>query len=50
MATNDVAILRYKCNLKGSMEGKKFKPSYATEVWVNRGGKWMIVSYQETII
>jgi len=50
MATKDVAILRYKCNLKGSQQGKKFKPSYVTEVWVDRSGKWMIVSYQETII
>ena len=46
--TKDVAILRYKCDLKGSFEGKAFKPLYATEVWVNRGGKWQIVSYQET--
>jgi len=47
-ATKDVAILRYKCDLKGSFDGKPFKPVYATEVWVNRGGKWRIVSYQET--
>jgi hypothetical protein len=47
-ATKDVAILRYKCDLKGSFDGKPFKPVYATEVWVNRGGKWWIVSYQET--
>jgi Domain of unknown function (DUF4440) len=47
-ATKDVAILRYKCDLKGSFEGKPFKPVYATEVWVNRGGKWQIISYQET--
>jgi Domain of unknown function (DUF4440) len=47
-ATKDVAILRYKCDLKGSMEGKTFVPVYSTEVWVNRGGKWQIVSYQET--
>ncbi|HSB15735.1 MAG TPA: nuclear transport factor 2 family protein [Bryobacteraceae bacterium] len=46
--TKDVAILRYKCDLKGSFDGKLFKPVYATEVWVNRGGKWQIVSYQET--
>jgi len=46
--TKDVAILRYKCDLKGSFDGKPFKPIYATEVWVNRGGKWQIVSYQET--
>ena len=46
--TKDVAILRYKCDLKGSMDGKPFRPVYATEIWVNRGGKWQIVSYQET--
>jgi hypothetical protein len=46
--TKDVAILRYKCNLKGSYDGKPFAPVYATEVWVNRGGRWQIVSYQET--
>lgn len=46
--TKDVAILRYKCDLKGSYEGKEFGPVYATEVWVNRTGKWSIISYQET--
>ncbi|HUS10576.1 MAG TPA: nuclear transport factor 2 family protein [Pyrinomonadaceae bacterium] len=46
--TKDVAILRYKSDLKGSYEGKQFGPVYSTEVWVNRGGKWQIVSYQET--
>lgn len=46
--TKDVAILRYKSDLKGSFDGKTFRPVYATEVWVNRGGKWQIVSYQET--
>lgn len=48
MATKDVAILRYKCDLKGSFDGKPFRPVYATEVWVNRGGKWQGVSYSET--
>jgi Domain of unknown function (DUF4440) len=47
-ATKDMAILHYKCNLKGSFEGKHFKPIYATEVWANRGGKWQILSYAET--
>jgi hypothetical protein len=46
--TKDVAILRYKADLKGSYDGKPFGPVYATEVWVNRGGKWQILSYQET--
>ena len=48
--TKGVAILRYKCDLKGSYDGKPFGPVYATEVWVNRGGKWWITSYQETPI
>jgi hypothetical protein len=47
-ATKDVAILRYKCDLKGSFDGKPFKSVYASEVWVNRGGKWRIISYTET--
>lgn len=46
--TKDVAILRYKCDLKGSYDGKAFVPVRATEVWVNRGGKWQIISYTET--
>ena len=46
--TKDVAILTYKCALKGSYEGRPFKPVYATEVWVNRGGKWRIISYAES--
>lgn len=46
--TKDVAILRYKCDLKGSYDGKAFVPVHATEVWVNRGGKWQIISYTET--
>ena len=48
--TKDVAILRYKADLKGSYDGKPFGPAYATEVWVKRGGKWQIVSYQETSV
>jgi hypothetical protein len=46
--TKDVAILRYKADLKGSYDGKPFGPVHATEVWVNREGKWWIISYQET--
>ncbi len=49
MAAKNVAILRYKCNLRETFQGKPFNAQiYATEVWVNRGGKWQIVSYQET--
>ncbi len=49
MVTKDVAILRYKCDVKASFDGKPFNaPVYATEVWVKRGGGWQIVSYTET--
>ncbi len=47
-AAKDVVILRYTCDLKGSFDGKPFRPVYATEVWVNRRGKWQIISYSET--
>jgi hypothetical protein len=49
MAAKDTAIHRYKCSVKGSFDGKPFSnPVYVTEVWVKRGGRWQIVSYQET--
>jgi len=47
-AGKNVAILRYKNDLKGSFDGKAFKPVYSSEVWFNEGGKWRIVSYTET--
>jgi len=47
-AAKGVVILRYTCDLKGSFDGKPFRPVYATEVWVNRRGKWQIISYSET--
>jgi hypothetical protein len=50
MATKDVAILRYKIDLKGTFAGDPLKPAYVTEVWVNRPGGWRIVSYSETPI
>src|SRR5215813_14127932 len=50
MATKDVAILRYKWEAKATYDGKQLKPVFVTEVWVNREGKWQIVSYQETLL
>jgi hypothetical protein len=47
-AGSDVGILRYKADVKGSYEGTAFKPVYASEVWIKRGGKWRILSYTET--
>jgi len=45
---SDVGILRYKADVKGTYEGTAFKPVYASEVWVKRGGTWRILSYTET--
>ena|SRR5215510_596480 len=50
MATKDVAILRYKWEPKATFEGRQIKPVFVTEVWVNRDGKWQVVSYQETLL
>jgi hypothetical protein len=50
LAADNVAILRYKLDLKGTFDGKPLKPAYVTEVWVNRAGSWRIVSYAETPI
>ena len=48
----DAAIVRYKVMAKGSYKGKEFDPhwSRASAVWVNRGGKWQNLLYQETPI
>ena len=48
----DAAIVRYKVMAKGSYKGKEFDPnwSFASAVWVNRGGKWQNLLYQETPI
>jgi hypothetical protein len=47
-AGKNVAILRYKNDLKGSFDGTAFKPVYASEVWFSEAGKWRIISYTET--
>jgi len=46
--TKDVAILRYKANLKGSFDGKPFCASLCHRSVGQPWSKWQIVSYQET--
>jgi len=47
--SKDVVLITYPLSQKGSFKGKELAPrAYVAAVWVNRGGKWMEASYQET--
>ncbi|HYW73300.1 MAG TPA: nuclear transport factor 2 family protein [Pyrinomonadaceae bacterium] len=46
----DHAFLTYKGMADGSCAGKPIPPVWASSVWVNRKGKWMAFSHQETNI
>ena len=47
----DATILTYTLNLKGTHKGQPMPagPYHATAAWVNRGGKWVALYYQETL-
>ena len=49
-AAKDVAVTTYKTVVKGTMNGQPLTggPSYASSVWVNRGGKWLAVFHQDS--
>jgi hypothetical protein len=45
----DVVLVTYPLEMKGTYQGKPVSPrSFATAVWVNRGGQWQETFYQET--
>ena len=47
--TKDVALVSYQATIKGTYKGKKVpSPVQVAEVWINRDGKWLQASYQET--
>jgi ketosteroid isomerase-like protein len=49
LITKGVALIRYRLTQKGAYRGKPLpSKSYATAVWVQRGGKWLETAYQET--
>lgn len=49
--TKDVALVTYPLTMKGTFKGKEVAPrSFASAVWVNRGGKWLEAYYQETAL
>lgn len=49
--TDDVALVRYKASLVGSYAGKKIDSQVQVlTTWVRRDGRWVQMSYQETVI
>jgi hypothetical protein len=47
--TKDAALVTYPLTQKGTYKGKPVAAkNYVAAVWVNRDGKWLEVSYQET--
>jgi len=52
-ATKNLYVLNYKAGVKGSVNGKPLPPDFAerdSTAWINRGGKWLVVYHQETMI
>jgi hypothetical protein len=47
--TKDVALVSYRATITGTYKGAPVpSPVQVAEVWVNRNGKWLEASYQET--
>jgi ketosteroid isomerase-like protein len=47
--SKEVVLITYPLQLKGTFKGKEiFSKSYASSIWVKRGGKWAEAFYQET--
>jgi ketosteroid isomerase-like protein len=47
--TKDVALVSYQATIEGTYKGREVpSPARVAEVWMNRDGKWLQVSYQET--
>ncbi len=49
--SKDVALVTYPLAQKGYFKGKVLAPkNYSAAVWVNRDGRWLEASYQETAL
>jgi len=48
MADPGVAFLTYKGTAQGTCAGQAIPTIWASSIWVNRKGKWMAFSHQET--
>ncbi len=50
MVDADAAFLTYKGVAEGTCAGKPIPTVWASSLWVNRKGKWMAFSHQETSV
>ena len=50
MIDSNAAMITYKGTIDGTCAGQAVPAVWASSVWVNRGGKWMAFSHQETPI
>ena len=48
MPASNVALLTYKGTADGTCAGAAIPPTWASSLYVNRGGKWYAYSHQET--
>ena len=49
LLTKDAALVTYPLTQKGTYKGKAVAAkNYVSAVWINRDGKWLEASYQET--
>jgi hypothetical protein len=48
MINSGTALLTYKGTVSGTCGGTPIPTVWASSIWVNRGGKWMASSHQET--
>jgi hypothetical protein len=48
MVDSDAALLTYKGVAEGTCAGQAIPTVWASSLWVNRKGKWMAFSHQET--
>jgi hypothetical protein len=48
MINSGTAFLTYKGTVDGTCGGTAIPATWASSVWVNRGGKWLAFSHQET--
>ena len=50
LADPNTAVLTYKGSAEGTCGGQPIPPVWASSLWVNRKGRWLAFSHQETPI
>lgn len=52
VADKDAAVVTYTSNIRGSYDGQPLPPGmqYESSAWVNRGGRWLNVYHQDTLV